>query len=69
MFVHQYIGNLRQYRAISIDVGDQDDLRAGAKELHEILDTYGVANTSRYIRHSHKRGRRPVSELRYAFLQ
>ena len=45
VFVHQYIGNLRQYRAISIDVGDQDGLRAGAKELHEILDTYGIANT------------------------
>jgi enterochelin esterase-like enzyme len=45
VFVHQYIGNLRQYRAIAIDVGDQDGLRAGAKELHEILDTYGIANT------------------------
>jgi enterochelin esterase-like enzyme len=45
VFVHQYIGNLRQYRAIAIDVGDQDGLRAGAKDLHEILDTYGIANT------------------------
>jgi hypothetical protein len=26
-FVDQYIGNLRQYRAIAIDVGDQDGLR------------------------------------------
>src|SRR4051795_8811057 len=31
-FVHQYIGNLRQYRAIAIDVGDQDGLRAGASK-------------------------------------
>jgi hypothetical protein len=45
VFVHQYIGNLRQYRAIAIDVGDQDGLRAGAKELHGILDTYGIANS------------------------
>ena len=45
VFVHQYIDNLRQYRAIAIDVGDQDGLRAGAQELHEILDTYGIANT------------------------
>jgi hypothetical protein len=45
VFVHQYIGNLRQYRAIAIDVGDQDGLRAGAKELHEILDTYGIVNS------------------------
>jgi len=44
-FVDQYIGNLRQYRAIAIDVGDQDGLRAGAGKLHEILDSYGIANT------------------------
>ena len=44
-FVDQYIGNLRQYRAIAIDVGDQDGLRAGAAKLHEILDNYGIANT------------------------
>ena len=44
-FVDQYIGNLRQYRAIAIDVGDQDGLRVGATRLHEILDSYGIANT------------------------
>jgi S-formylglutathione hydrolase FrmB len=44
-FVDQYIGNLRQYRAIAIDVGDQDGLKAGASKLHEILDSYGVANS------------------------
>ena len=44
-FVDQYIGNLRQYKAIAIDVGDQDGLRVGAVRLHEILDSYGVANT------------------------
>src|SRR5215472_10433783 len=44
-FVDQYIGNLRQYKAIAMDVGDQDGLRAGAAKLHEILDSYGVANT------------------------
>src|SRR5579872_2160401 len=44
-FVDQYIGNLRQYRGIAIDVGDQDGLRVGAAKLHEILDSYGVANT------------------------
>ncbi|MDE3166472.1 MAG: alpha/beta fold hydrolase [Acidobacteriota bacterium] len=43
-FVDQYIGNLRQYRAIAMDVGDQDGLRAGAARLHEILDSYGIAN-------------------------
>jgi S-formylglutathione hydrolase FrmB len=43
-FVDQYIGNLRQYRGIAIDVGDQDGLRTGAQKLHEILDNYGIAN-------------------------
>lgn len=43
-FVYQYIGNLRQYKAISIDVGDQDGLRVDAKKLHEILETYGIPN-------------------------
>jgi pimeloyl-ACP methyl ester carboxylesterase len=37
-FIDQYIGNLRQYRAIAIDVGDQDGLRVDAGKLHEILD-------------------------------
>jgi enterochelin esterase-like enzyme len=44
-FVDQYIGNLRQYRAIAMDVGDQDGLRFDATKLHEVLDRYGIANT------------------------
>jgi S-formylglutathione hydrolase FrmB len=44
-FVDQYIGNLKQYRAIDMDVGDQDGLRFDAGKLHEILDNYGVANS------------------------
>jgi enterochelin esterase-like enzyme len=44
-FVDQYIGNLKQYRAISIDVGDQDGLRFDAIKLHTILDNYGIANS------------------------
>ena len=44
-FVDQYVSNLKQYRAIAIDVGDQDGLKAGASKLHEILDNYGVAHT------------------------
>jgi pimeloyl-ACP methyl ester carboxylesterase len=44
-FVDQYIGNLRRYRAIAIDVGDQDGLRVDATKLHEVLDSYGVANS------------------------
>jgi S-formylglutathione hydrolase FrmB len=43
-FIDQYIGNLRQYHAISIDVGDQDGLRTDTGKLHDILDKYGIAN-------------------------
>ena len=43
-FVDQYIARLRQYRAIAIDVGDQDSLKDDAQKLHQILDNYGVAN-------------------------
>jgi S-formylglutathione hydrolase FrmB len=45
VFIDQYVGGLRKYRGISIDVGDQDGLKAGAAKLHEILDSYGIANT------------------------
>jgi enterochelin esterase-like enzyme len=44
-FVDQYIGNLKQYRAVGMDVGDQDGLRIDAGKLHKILDNYGVANS------------------------
>ena len=44
-FVDQYIGNLKQYRAISMDVGDQDGLRVDAGKLHGIFDSYGIANS------------------------
>jgi len=44
-FVDQYIGNLRRYRAISMDVGDQDGLRTDMKTLHEVLESYGIANS------------------------
>jgi enterochelin esterase-like enzyme len=45
VFIDQYVGGLRQYRGIAIDVGDQDGLKAGAGKLHEILDNYGIAHT------------------------
>lgn len=43
--IDQYIGNLREYRAITIDVGDQDRLRFDATKLHEALDNYGLPNS------------------------
>jgi enterochelin esterase-like enzyme len=44
-FIDQYIGNLRTYRAIAIDVGDQDRLRVDTEKLHNVLDKYGIANS------------------------
>jgi len=44
-FMDQYIGELRMYHGISIDVGDQDGLRADASKLHDALDRYGIANS------------------------
>ena len=45
LFRSQYIDDLREYRAISIDVGDQDPLRFDARKLHAILDRYGITNS------------------------
>jgi len=44
-FIDQYISGLRRYRAIAIDVGDQDGLRVDAGKLHDVLDQYGIANS------------------------
>lgn len=44
-FIDQYIGNLREYRAIAIDVGDQDGLRTDTSKLHDVLDKYGIRNS------------------------
>jgi len=43
-FIDQYISNLRRYRAIAMDVGDQDGLRIDAGKLHDVLDNYGIAH-------------------------
>jgi S-formylglutathione hydrolase FrmB len=44
-FVDQYIGHLKQYRAIAMDVGDQDGLKVDAGKLHDIMDSYGITNS------------------------
>lgn len=43
-FIDQYVGNLRRYRAISIDVGSEDRLRDDCVKLHEALNAYRIAN-------------------------
>jgi pimeloyl-ACP methyl ester carboxylesterase len=52
-FIDQYIGGLRQYRAISLDVGDQDGLRVDAGKLHDVLDRYGIANSFEVYQGTH----------------
>ncbi len=52
-FVDQYIRGLRQYRAIAIDVGDQDGLRIDAGKLHDALDKYGIANSFEVYQGTH----------------
>jgi enterochelin esterase-like enzyme len=44
-FIDQYIGNLKQYHAIAIDVGDEDGLRFDTEHLHKALDSYGIRNS------------------------
>ncbi|HWK52149.1 MAG TPA: alpha/beta fold hydrolase, partial [Steroidobacter sp.] len=44
-FIHQYIGNIRRYDAIAIDVGDQDGLRTDTARLHGVLDAYGIKHS------------------------
>jgi S-formylglutathione hydrolase FrmB len=52
-FVDQYTGNLRQYRGISIDVGDQDGLRMDSGKLHDVLDKYGIVNSFELYQGTH----------------
>ncbi len=44
-FFDQYVGALRRYKAIAMDVGDRDGLKVDAAKLHEAMDRYGVANS------------------------
>jgi enterochelin esterase-like enzyme len=43
-FVDQYIEKLRQYRAIAVDVGDQDNLKVDTGKLHDVLTNYGITH-------------------------
>jgi S-formylglutathione hydrolase FrmB len=44
-FIPQYISGLRRYNAIALDVGDQDSLRTDTTKLHDVMDSYGIANS------------------------
>jgi len=42
-FLDQYVGNLRRYRGIALDVGDQDFLRTDTAKLRDALTKYGIS--------------------------
>lgn len=41
-FIDQYVAGLRRYRAIAMDVGDQDGLKVDTGKLHDVLTNYGI---------------------------
>jgi enterochelin esterase-like enzyme len=43
-FADQYVREIRRYRAIAIDAGDEDGARGDAMLLHDFLDSYGIAH-------------------------
>jgi enterochelin esterase-like enzyme len=52
-FIDQYVGNLRRYQGIALDVGDQDGLRTDTGKLHDIMDSYQIANTFEVYKGTH----------------
>ena len=52
-FIDQYIGELRRYSGIAIDVGDQDGLRTDTAKLQATLKRYGIASTFEEYKGTH----------------
>ena len=52
-FIDQYIGNLRQYRGIALDVGDQDPGLDESKALKAALDSYDIPVVFEIYRGTH----------------
>jgi enterochelin esterase-like enzyme len=44
-FLPQYVSGLKRYKAIALDVGDQDSLKTDTATLHEMMESYGIANS------------------------
>ena len=69
-FIDQYVANLRRYRGIALDVGDQDGLRTDTGKLHDVLDEYGIANSFEIYKGTHTSAvADPLPESRAAVLQ
>ncbi|OYW82470.1 MAG: esterase [Asticcacaulis sp. 32-58-5] len=45
VMVHQYVPNMRKYKAIALDVGDRDGLKTDTEALHKTLSDYGIENS------------------------
>jgi S-formylglutathione hydrolase FrmB len=54
--VDQYVGNLRRYSAIALDVGNQDGLRGDTAKLQEALRRNGIASTFEEYAGTHTSG-------------
>jgi enterochelin esterase-like enzyme len=52
-FIDQYVGNLRQYRAIGLDVGDEDPGLNESKALKAALDSYNIPVAFEIYRGTH----------------
>lgn len=69
-FIDQYIDSMRKYRAIAIDVGDEDGLRFDTMKVHQILDHYGILNSFEIYHGTHTSAvAKPLPELRDSVLQ
>lgn len=68
-FIDQYIQNLRQYRAIAIDVGDQDNLKVDTGKLHDVLTNYGIKHDRDRLRYTHEQCRGSLPRKRDAIFQ
>ena len=49
----QYVPSLKRYAAIAMDVGDQDTLKGDTQKLHEMLLSYGIANSFELYQGTH----------------
>ena len=52
-FFDQYVGSLRRYSGIAIDVGDQDGLRVDSAKLQAQLQRYSIASTFEEYKGTH----------------
>ena len=49
----QWVPNLKRYKAIAMDVGDQDGLKTDTQKLHEKLLAYGIPNSFQLYQGTH----------------